>query len=280
VSVFLKVFLRLLFGAVCSDSGTCLHPNKEEADENSNDAMSDDELEVSSHNFANILKTRMGAGPEKNTTAQTDFSAEGVGNITGDDLDVAPTVREAFAFAHGMWDIPPESSDAVSPPEAATSPEDLERALAAATASQKQDSNTASVNKKVMEPSLRASSGYSAKDIWSWYKKKKEAKNDRGRPLVRAAQLEMLRVVCQRMCDELDEVADGHDRSDPLMWLLHGCPGTGKSEVLMMVKELFQEVCGWQMGLEYQMVALQAVMAQLLGGDTIHHASGMKRSCK
>ena len=29
------------------------------------------------------------------------------------------------------------------------------------------------------------------------------------------------------------------------------------------------------MGLEFQMVALQAVMAQLLGGDTIHHACGI-----
>ena len=29
------------------------------------------------------------------------------------------------------------------------------------------------------------------------------------------------------------------------------------------------------MGLDYQMVALQAVMAQLLSGDTIHHALGI-----
>ena len=42
-----------------------------------------------------------------------------------------------------------------------------------------------------------------------------------------------------------------------------------------MVKELFRDVCGWEMGLEFQMVALQAVMAQLLEGDTIHHACGI-----
>ena len=29
------------------------------------------------------------------------------------------------------------------------------------------------------------------------------------------------------------------------------------------------------MGLEYQMAALQAVMADQLGGDTIHHATGI-----
>lgn len=108
---------------------------------------------------------------------------------------------------------------------------------------------------------------------------KEEAKNEKGQPAVKAAQLEMLRVVCQRLCDELGEVTDEHRRSDPLMWLLHGCPGTEKSEVSMMMKELFQKVCGSQMGLEYQMVALRAVMAQLLGGDTIQHASGMERDC-
>ena len=57
--------------------------------------------------------------------------------------------------------------------------------------------------------------------------------------------------------------------------MLQGGPGTGKSEVLTIVKELFRDVCGWEMGFEFQMMALQAVMAQLLEGDTIHHACGI-----
>jgi hypothetical protein len=92
---------------------------------------------------------------------------------------------------------------------------------------------------------------------------------------VKAAQLEMLRVICQRVCDELEENSEDIANTNSLMWLLHGGPGTGKSEVLKMVKELFKEVCGWEMGLEFQMMALQAVMAQLLEGDTIHHACGI-----
>ena len=46
---------------------------------------------------------------------------------------------------------------------------------------------------------------------------------------------------------------------------MHGGPGVGKSHVLKLLRELFEEVLGWNMGLEYQMAALQAVMADLLG---------------
>ena len=77
------------------------------------------------------------------------------------------------------------------------------------------------------------------------------------------------------MCVELREEASGVPMGDPLLWLVHGSLGTGTSEVLKLVKKLFLEVCGWQIGLDYQIVALQAVMAQLLGGDTIHHALGI-----
>ena len=40
-------------------------------------------------------------------------------------------------------------------------------------------------------------------------------------------------------------------------------------------KELFEGVLKWDMGVNFQIVALQAVMAELLGGDTIHHACGI-----
>ena len=56
---------------------------------------------------------------------------------------------------------------------------------------------------------------------------------------------------------------------------MHGGPGAGKSMIIKMLKELFRDVCGWQMGLEFQVAALQAVMAQQLGGDTLHHACGI-----
>ena len=60
---------------------------------------------------------------------------------------------------------------------------------------------------------------------------------------------------------------------EPLRWSMHGGPGTGKTHVIKVIKEeLFGEVLGWHIGNEFNIVALQAVMADMLGGDTIHHA--------
>ena len=54
---------------------------------------------------------------------------------------------------------------------------------------------------------------------------------------------------------------------------MHGGPGTGKTHVIQLLKEeLFGQVLKWNIGVEFQVVAFQAVMADLLGGDTIHHA--------
>ena len=60
---------------------------------------------------------------------------------------------------------------------------------------------------------------------------------------------------------------------EPLRWAMHGGPGTGKTHVTKTIKEeLFGNVLKWNASVEYQIVALQAVMADLLQGDTIHHA--------
>ena len=64
--------------------------------------------------------------------------------------------------------------------------------------------------------------------------------------------------------------------SEPLRWVLHGGPGTGKSHTLKFLRqELFEKVLGWHHGVDFQIVSFQAVMAELLDGDTIHHALGL-----
>ena len=68
-----------------------------------------------------------------------------------------------------------------------------------------------------------------------------------------------------------DDRAQASD--DSLRWVLHGGPGTGKSYVLKLLKEeLFESVLGWQRGVQFEVVALQATNADALDGDATHHA--------
>jgi len=237
---------------------------EEDAGEHSDNNFSDEELDVGAHNFKDILKTRMGTGMERKP-------AEGENDNASPDDRVPSSTKEAFSSAHSMWHIPEDSAASTRPRGSDISEENLAKAFSAAASSQRKEFSGPPADGKTREPSLRATGGFTAKDVWMWYEKKKRQRTDTGELAVKAAQLEMLRIICQRVCDELQETPP----SDPLLWLMHGGPGTGKSEVLKMAQELFREVCGWDMGMEYQMVALQAVMAQLLGGDTIHHALGI-----
>jgi hypothetical protein len=207
---------------------------EEEATGNSDDEFSDDELLIGASNFGEILKTRVGAG--LHGKQQDEDGVDMIGADTS--ADAPPASKQAFDFAHDMWQIPDVGEDFHKPQESNTSPEDVEKAITAAQASRKNDFAQSGAQDKPRAtgaPAVRVTSGYSAEDVWKWYDDKRRAQNEQGQPLVKAAQLEMLRIVCQRVCDELHESTDDIARSDPLMWLLHGGPGTGKSEVLMMV---------------------------------------------
>ena len=87
-------------------------------------------------------------------------------------------------------------------------------------------------------------------------------------------------IVAERVAAELraerhPDDAFGKD-DDPLRWALHGGPGTGKSYTINLLRHgLFEEVLGWKQGVQYQVVTFQAVMADALEGDTIHHAFGL-----
>ena len=92
-----------------------------------------------------------------------------------------------------------------------------------------------------------------------------------------AKQLEVVEIVANRLIRQLSGAAEARvDNDDALRWMVHGGPGTGKSHVLKTIRdELFVGVMGWTPGVEFQVVALQAVTAALIDGDTIHHACGL-----
>ena len=93
-------------------------------------------------------------------------------------------------------------------------------------------------------------------------------------------QLAFLERVAHRVKDDLcaDHADDSHSRSShpPLRWALHGGPGTGKSYTLRCLrKELFIEILGWKPNVQFKFLTFQAVMADQLDGDTIHHGVGL-----
>ena len=100
-----------------------------------------------------------------------------------------------------------------------------------------------------------------------------------------AAQFEILQKVCARIlvehrsrdvnrCDTSTQ-SSGTNSTEPMLRLVHGGPGVGKSYVINKMRTLFETVCGWTSGWDFQIAALQAVMAEQIGGDTLHHALGL-----
>ena len=91
-------------------------------------------------------------------------------------------------------------------------------------------------------------------------------------------QHEFLKLVVDRVMVELGLISQAQSlrqTTDPLVWLLHGPPGTGKSHVLGFVRTLF-DMMGYTYALDYEVAAFQAVNAADLQGKTMHKAFGWK----
>ena len=66
-------------------------------------------------------------------------------------------------------------------------------------------------------------------------------------------------------------------RPQQFIRLLHGGPGTGKSHVIKILREkVFEQELSWTAGIDFQIAAFQAVNADNVDGDTLHHALGLQ----
>ena len=57
---------------------------------------------------------------------------------------------------------------------------------------------------------------------------------------------------------------------EPLFRLIHGLPGSGKSQILKWLRSYFNEVWLWEEGIHYQFLAPLNSMADNIGGATLH----------
>ena len=116
-----------------------------------------------------------------------------------------------------------------------------------------------------------------AEDDSNWLREFRYREVD-GRRVLNPQQYRVVSKVANRVVDEMKVLSKGAkeafaDIGEPIRWCVHGGSGTGKSHTIKILRdELFGELLQWNMSVEFQIVAFQVVMTDLLGGDTVHHA--------
>ena len=86
-------------------------------------------------------------------------------------------------------------------------------------------------------------------------------------------QLQYLQRVLDRILHEAaEEEADKINigTQEPLLDFITGDPGTGKTEILWWLREMFEDQLLWTHGNEFVYLAQQNLMAATIGGNTIH----------
>ena len=113
-------------------------------------------------------------------------------------------------------------------------PEKVDEALAAARASQREATSMARrVAGADRDASMRSLTSATAADVDKWLAALKEKRNAEGRRVCNDKQFEAVALVARRVQQELIASADpSADFGEPLRWLVHGGPGTGKSHVI------------------------------------------------
>ena len=57
---------------------------------------------------------------------------------------------------------------------------------------------------------------------------------------------------------------------EPMFDLVHGVPGSGKTEIIKWIREMFENVLGWTHGIQFVCIAFQNAVAAHIEGQTIH----------
>ena len=65
-------------------------------------------------------------------------------------------------------------------------------------------------------------------------------------------------------------------KREPPFYLIHGVPGAGKSRIIQLLREAFENILNWQHGIHFVCLAFQNAMAAAINGFTIHHWSGIQ----
>ena len=248
-----------------------LRPSNEDDDgANSDDILDDEHIVVTKDMLDDVLGTRIGG------KSKIDNDSE----VHGDGHHINST--EAVTIGREVWSKCIDS-ETTTQPHFIFGEENVKKSLLAAQQSRRKETKfgarSADTGRAEREAAVSNRKQATREDVQEWLDALKVRSRKDGRLFVNAKQFEAVAHVAHQVQKELPgrRISVVPKSAEPLRWVVHGGPGTGKSHVVKDVikDELFDQVCHWQQGLDYQVVALQAVMADLLKGDTIHHACGI-----
>ena len=231
-----------------------------EGQENSDDDAADTALHVTPTELADALQTKLSSHGKRNQ-ADTKDATDGL-------------MAEALRTAEEVWATDRPATWQEEKTQNAWAQVPAEAAIRAAKQKQRNLAPSPMLGHEVTNPAvaLGLSDAEKVQKIHVWLHSLDSRECN-------AEQQAFCRKVAERVLTEMQEDANQpatHEVSEPLRWALHGGPGTGKSYTLNLVRrELFEQILGWQQGIHFQVVTLQAVMAEQLDGDTIHHALGL-----
>ena len=76
------------------------------------------------------------------------------------------------------------------------------------------------------------------KDAQAWLEKLRGRRNKEGKLVTNAQQFAAVKLVVERVIREIEHLTGQRESpGEPLRWLVHGGPGTGKAHVINLVKE-------------------------------------------
>ena len=237
-----------------------------DANKNDEDIFSDEEIDREKTDVQSLLYTHTGA------TRINDEEENMADEIN------ANKSRDAMQRASRMWaERSPKQESAVELKkdrivQRKYSEDEIAQLKKEALRSQKQaDHSSSALNTR--EASFEVKGTFSEQSLTSFLANLKEDASDKTARCNKDQKEIVERVVRQIIQDEHYRMDKRRKRPEQFIRLLHGGPGTGKSHVIKILKEkLFQEELQWTTGLDFQIAAFQAVNADNIDGDTLHHA--------
>ena len=226
----------------------------------SDNDFSDEELRADDCSLHDLLHTEVGGS--KDDSAAMDMTQP----------STVAKQKDAFSLCKRIWGVASDggNSTANAPPS-----EEFDdwRTIVRAARRTEETEVTSPIRR---EPQMREGTEMSENSLTTWLSTLRNTECNE-------AQYQILKKVCDRVDTErkrgeinrflpVSSVDENHPEEEPLLWLVHGGPGVGKSFVINKMRTLFEDVCGWTSGWDFQIGALQAVMADQIGGDTLHHA--------